>query len=93
MKIRNQYDLIREHERLNPDSYMFSKETLRFFGETKRNMRLSPSTVQVRVEYKRKTHECYELSAYGQAEWDDRPTTRVYYFDTETLERILPDDN
>lgn len=91
MQIRNQYDLIREHERLNPDSVMFSKETLKFWSETKRRMRLT-GKVSIR-DFRGTEHECYRLEVFRTPDEETgRPEQGEYYFDTTTLERILPRD-
>lgn len=88
MTIKNQYDLIREHERLNPDSFMFSKETLKFWGETKSRMKLADKATV--TEYDGTEHECYTLITNRRDDMEGRPLQGVYYFDIETLERIIP---
>ena len=90
MQIRNQYDLIREHNRLHPESHMFDSDTLRFFGERKSEMKLC-GTVKVLVHWGKEDgiYECYKLKTYQRNAPEGVSKTHYHYFDVNTLERVL----
>ncbi len=90
MEIKSVNGLIREHERMHPNSYFFDKESLKFFGERISEMRLLKDRARIK-SYSGDVHTCYILSAL-QRKHPSGPRRAYHYFDTETLDRILPDE-
>ena len=87
MEIKNIDQLISEYYRMHPNGHYFDKETLKFFGERKSDMRLLKDTVHVK-SYSGE-HECYMISKLQR----NHPmgARRTYaFFDVETLEDIIP---
>ncbi len=74
-------ELIEKHQKNHPESHFFDKETLEFFGETIRTMRVSRELVDF------EGHKCYELTTLQQnSPFINKHST--YYFDCETFENI-----
>lgn len=71
------------------NDYMFSHDTLKFFGESLSRMRVLKNKAIIE-DYKGVKHTCYIISstrtknAFGSC----KPYVHYLYFDTETLEDI-----
>lgn len=78
--------LIYHHEKNNPKSHYFDKETLRYFGERISEMRVLKETARI-TDSAGEVHECYILSSLQRK--DPRGATRHYhYFDTTTFKEV-----
>lgn len=84
-------ELICEYQNRFPDGHFFDKETLKFFGEKKSEMRVSRKLVTV-TDYRGKKHSCYCLSTV-QHNAPNGAITVKHYFDTETFREVFPDGN
>jgi len=76
------YELIRLHEKYQPDSVFFSRDTLRFFGERISEMRVLKGTVKI------DGHECWVLSTRQRKAPAGVSQRRYHYFDINTLEVV-----
>lgn len=76
------YELIRLHEKYQPDSVFFSRDTLRFFGERISEMRVLKGTVMI------DGHECWTLSSRQRNAPEGVKQRRYHYFDINTLEVV-----
>ena len=94
MALNNQMtvsQLIDTYNEKHPDTYMFDKDTMKFFGESKKTMRVLKTKKTVKT-YSGKTHECWVLRTL-QKKNPSGPKTKDHYFDVETFDRILgPED-
>jgi len=87
--ITNFYEFKRLYETKHND-YMFSSDTLKFFGESLSKMRLLKTKAIIK-DYRGNEHTCYIISttrtknAFGSC----KPYTSYLYFDDKTLERII----
>lgn len=80
------YQFIRLYNQKHND-YMFSSDTLKFFGESLSRMKVL-KTKAIKEDYKGNKKTCYVISskrtknAFGRC----KPYTHYLYFDIETLE-------
>lgn len=87
--INSFYEFKRLYENKHKD-YMFSSDTLKFFGEALSRMRLL-KTKAIKKDYMGNEHTCYVIAstrtknAFGSC----RPYTSYLYFDEKTLDRII----
>lgn len=72
------YTLIRLHEKYQPSSCFFSRNTLRFFGERINEMRVLKGTVKING------HECWVLSTRQRKAPAGVSQRRYHYFDIIT---------
>lgn len=78
---------IEAHKSKNPNSYYFSKNALKFFGERLSEMRVLKNTTVVK-DSMGELHQCYVVSTVQHRHLNG--ATRHYtYFDVETLEEVL----
>ena len=83
-------ELIRNYEESPanfPHNKFFTKESLRFFGETIGSMKVLPQTMHI-VDVLGEDHECYVLRSYQR---NSPHTDNKYYyhaFDAKTFEHI-----
>ena len=86
------YELKNKIETAGGETYFFSHDTLKFFGETLSRMRLLKNKVSI-TDYRGDKHSCYVIAAtrtknaFGHC----KPYTHYHYFDDETYQRILPE--
>ncbi len=83
------YELKRKHEEHNKGSYFFSRDTLKFFGESLSKMRVLKKTTQI-TDVLGDKHICYVVSstrnknAFGRC----KPYIKHLYFDCNTFEDV-----
>lgn len=87
VKVYSVYGLISEYQRMHPNGYFFDRDTLKFFGETVRSMRLLKETVKV-TDSMGEEHTCYTLSSL-QKKHPMGPRRAYHHFDVETLEHVV----
>ena len=78
---------INAHESKNPNSYYFSKNALKFFGERLSEMRVLKNTEVVK-DSMGELHQCYVVSSV-QHNHPNGATRHYAYFDVDTLEEVL----
>lgn len=88
VKVHDIYGLKYEHEKRNPGSHFFDADTLKFFGERLSSMRLLQKLSKVR-DFSDVEHECYCISSPQKTPLGNR-MTHYFYFDTETMEEVIP---
>lgn len=83
-------DLIRAYYRTHPEGHYFDRETLKFYGERRSELRLLKNLADV-CDAMGETHKCYVVSSLQRnAPYGPR---RVYhYFDVDTLNDIIEFD-
>lgn len=77
-------ELIKKHKEHNPSSHFFDKATLRFFGETVKNMRVFETSV---LNTDGQMVPVYKLRSL-QLNAPFRPVYSVHYFDKETFAEV-----
>lgn len=82
------YQFKKMHETKNPDSYYFSPDTLKFYGERLSEMRVYKKTTHITDDYGRE-HECYVISSYQRNAPKGVNPRKLHYFDVDTLDRVL----
>lgn len=73
------------HEYHNPDSLFFSRDSMKFAGDTMSNFYVPAGVVEVET-FTGDKYTCYELVRRHRTSKGMPPTT--FYFDTETFKRI-----
>lgn len=86
MEIKNIDDLIREYYIKQPNGHYFDRDTLKFFGERRSDMRLLKGTVKV-TNIRGEEHEAYCISRL-QRNYPGGPRRTYAYFDVNTLDDI-----
>lgn len=79
-------DLIYNYYKKNPNGHYFDRDTLRFFGERRSDMRLLKGTVRIK-DVCDNYHEAYVVSRL-QRKYPGGPRRTYAYFDVETLDDI-----
>lgn len=84
------YELKAKIETIGGETYFFSADTLRFFGESLSSMRLLKGTSLVTDIYGNKK-TCHVISAKRRknAFGPCKPYTVYHYFDTTSFQRII----
>lgn len=85
--IRDIDDLIYNYYKKNPNGHYFDRDTLKFFGERRSDMRLLKGTTRVKDvcgDY----HEAYVISRL-QRKYPGGPRRTYAYFDVETLDDVM----
>lgn len=80
------YELKDKYYSHNPEGHYFDKETLRFFGESMKNMKVAKELVKIN-DYHGEEHFCYALSAL-QKNHPDGEKWITHYFDNQTFDYI-----
>lgn len=86
MKMRNIDELIRTYYQKHPNGHYFDRDTLKFFGERRSDMRLLKGTVNVKDIIGRE-HEAYCISRL-QRKCPGGARRTYAYFDVNTLDDI-----
>ena len=73
-----------QHETHNPDSYFFTRSSMKFFGDTMSNYYVPANTVLVE-NYDGSFTECYELQRRRAVK---HGLNKSAYFSVDTLERV-----
>lgn len=81
--------LISRYYAHHPNGHFFDKETLKFFGERKSEMRILNHLVTIE-DYHGRAHKCYVLSTV-QHNHPCGSRKAYFYFDVETYEYIVHD--
>lgn len=76
----NASELKYQHEAHNPGSYMFDRNTMKFFGDTMRNFYVPAQTVTI------KGRECYEMRRRRPVK---NGLQSSFYFDVVAFERVI----
>lgn len=79
-------DFARILQERQPESHFFDRETMRFFGQTRRD--ITVYAFELVTAYDSAVHDCYRVSSRGHI--DGFEFAHVHYFDRETLEEITP---
>ena len=74
-----------QHEMLNPESYMFTRKAMQFFGDTMHNYYVPVATVQIKRSCG-EIVECYELQRRRSVKNGLSGST---FFSVDTFKRIL----
>lgn len=85
--IRTVGDLIDAYYKHHPDGHFFDRQTLKFFGERRSEMRLLKKTVQV-TSAGGYAHECYVLSSVQRPGPPLKRRRTYHYFDIHTFDDI-----
>lgn len=85
--MKNIDELIRAYYQKNPNGHYFDRDTLKFFGECRSDMRLLEGTVKVK-DVCSEEHEAYCISRL-QRKHPGGPRITYAYFDIETLDDII----
>lgn len=75
---------IRMYYARHPNGHFFDRDTLKFFGERRSEMRLLKNTVKIR-DICGETHECYVISSVQRPGAPLRRRRAYHYFDVDTL--------
>ena len=75
------------HLAKHPHSHFFDKQTLRWWGERKSEMRVLRDKIVIN-DYSGVPHTCYILSSRQRNAFFDKPTRVHHYFDCETYDVI-----
>lgn len=79
--------LISRYYDRHPDGHFFDRDTLKFFGERRSEMRLLKGTVEITDACGEK-HTCYVISSRQRPGPPLKPRRKYHYFDVETLEDV-----
>ena len=83
--------LIERYREHNPGGHFFDKETLAFFGESVREMRVLDDTKIVK-DSAGDEHECYVLVSHQRNAPPLCPAFARHYFDTSNSENVISMD-
>lgn len=81
------YQLENDERFRKENPHFFDRDTLKFFGERKSEMRVHKTKAIVK-DYYGKEHKCYVLTSVQHKAPQGIPKIRYYYFDVETLDMI-----
>lgn len=85
--MKNIDELISAYYQKNPKGHYFDRDTLKFFGERRSEMRLLKDTVKVK-DISGEEHEAYCISSLQRKHPSGLRRTYAY-FDVETLDYII----
>ncbi len=81
------WKFIQLYNEKNPNGHFFDRDTLRFFGERRSDMRVLQNTSEF-ISSIDKIHTCYTLSTLQRN--NPAGTRRKYhYFDVDTMQHIV----
>ena len=83
---RNFYSFLNDYSITHPQSYYFSPDTLKFFGERFSGMRILSKTKKVKDSYGQE-FECFVLSKSSK-NWNNQRIRTYAYFNIENLDQI-----
>lgn len=74
------------HEKMHPTSHFFDDQTLAFFGESLRTMKVLDKTTEIIDAFGRK-HHVYQVSSL-QKKHPEGPKRQIFYFDDQSYDYI-----